>query len=90
MELSSTMHYVTDATYVGGYRIMVRFENAESKLVDLEEHLTGPIFRPLKNLAYFKLFTVNRDINTIAWPNKADFAPEFLYEIGQSFDPRDG
>ena len=42
-----------------------------------------PIFEPLKDLSYFRQFKVNHDIDTVVWPNHADFAPEFLYEIGE-------
>jgi hypothetical protein len=88
------MHYVAEASYVSDYKIKVRFENDEVKLVDLEPHLDEPIFRPLKDISYFRSFTVNADIDTVVWPNNADFSPEFLYEIGQSIsmhlDPADG
>jgi hypothetical protein len=77
------MHYLIEATYVSDYKIRVRFENNEMNLVDLEPHLDGPIFEPLKDIAYFSSFTVNPDIDTITWPNNADFSPEFLYEAGR-------
>jgi hypothetical protein len=77
------MHYVTEAVYVEGYKLRVRFETGETKLVDLRPHLDGPVFEPLKDLPYFRAFTVNRDIETVAWPNDADFSPDFLYEIGE-------
>ncbi len=38
----------------------------------------------LKDISYFKSFKVNRDIDTVVWPNEADFSPEFLYEIGEA------
>jgi hypothetical protein len=37
----------------------------------------------LRDPAYFRRFTVNPEIDTIVWPNNADFSPDFLYEIGQ-------
>ncbi|OQW97185.1 MAG: hypothetical protein BWK74_06785 [Desulfobacteraceae bacterium A6] len=77
------MHYVTEATYVNEYKIKVRFENNEVRLVDLGTHLDGPIFEPLKEPSYFKTFKVNPDIDTVTWPNDADFSPDFLYEIGK-------
>ena len=76
------MHYVTEATYLSDYKLMVRFENGQVKLVDLAAHLDGPVFEPLKDSQYFRRFTVNPDIDTITWPNEADFSPDFLYEIG--------
>jgi len=78
------MHYVIDASYVGGYKLKIRFENGEIRVVDLSDHLDGPVFEPLKDLSYFRRFTVNRDIDTVVWPNDADFSPDFLYEIGET------
>jgi hypothetical protein len=76
------MHYVLDASYSGGYKLKIRFENEEVRVVDLAEHLDGAIFEPLKDVAYFRQFAVNHDIDTVVWPNQADFSPDFLYEIG--------
>jgi len=78
------MHYVIDASYVGGYKLKIRFDNGETRVVDLSDHLDGPVFEPLKDLPYFRRFTVNHDIDTVVWPNDADFSPDFLYEIGET------
>ena len=83
------MHYVTEATYVAGHKIKVRFENDEVKIVDLSPYLNGPIFQLLKDPAYFRALTVNRDIDTVTWPNDADFSPDFLYEIGETISEQD-
>jgi len=77
------MHYILDATYHNEYQLRIRFENNEVRMVDFLDHLDGPVFEPLKDLSYFRLFKVNRDIDTIVWPNNADFSPDFLYEIGE-------
>jgi hypothetical protein len=77
------MRYVVDATYVDGYRLRVRFDEGTTKIVDLHPHLDGPIFEPLRDIAYFKGFRVDHDVDTVVWENGADFAPEFLYEIGE-------
>ncbi|MCP4663915.1 MAG: DUF2442 domain-containing protein [bacterium] len=76
------MHFVTDVTYVDDYRLKVQFDNSEHKLVDLGPHLDGSIFEPLKDLAFFKTVRLNPDIDTVVWPNDADFSPDFLHEIG--------
>jgi hypothetical protein len=77
------MHYVIDASYLGGYKLRIRFEDEEERVVDLSKHLDGPVFEPLKDLTFFKQFAVNHDIDTIIWPNGADFSPDFLYEVGE-------
>jgi hypothetical protein len=76
------MHYITDASYAGDYKLSLRFEDQQSQVVDLGPYLDGPIFEPLKDLSYFRSFELNRDIDTVAWPNGADFSPDFLYSIG--------
>ena len=76
------MRYVVEATYVSDHKIRVRFDDGQLKLIDLASHLEGPIFEPLKDPEYFRRFTVNEDIDTVTWPNEADFSPDFLYEIG--------
>jgi len=83
------MRYVTEATYLDGYKLKIRFDNDEVRVVDLHSHLDGPIFDPLKDLEFFKRFQVNRDIDTVVWPNNADFSPDFLYEIAQEISEQD-
>ena len=83
------MRWVTEATYFGGYKLKIRFDNGENKVVDLQPHIDGPIFEPLKDLDFFKSFYVNYDIDTIVWPNNADFSPDFLYEIGKEVSEHD-
>lgn len=77
------MHWITEASYVDGYKLKLKFENNEYRIVNLQPHLEGKIFQPLKDLSYFKSVTLNQDIDTVVWPNNADFSPDFLYEIGQ-------
>lgn len=67
-----------------GYVLELCFDNDEWRRVDLQQHLTGEIFEPLKDIDYFRLVAVNSDIDTIVWPNDADFSPDFLYEISES------
>ena len=78
------MHWVKDASHVEGFKLRIKFENDVVKLVDLTDHLDGDVFQPLKEISYFKTFTVNHDIDTVVWPNQADFSPDFLYEIGEA------
>jgi len=77
------MHWITEVSYIEGYKLKLKFENNEYKLVDLQPYLEGEIFETLKDISYFKSVRLNKDIDTIVWPNDADFSPDFLYEIGQ-------
>ncbi len=75
--------HVTVVSYLEAYRIRVEFSDGVAKEVDLRAELYGEVFEPLKDVEFFKRVRVNSETNTIEWPNGADFAPEFLYEIGQ-------
>lgn len=76
------MHNVTNVEYAGEYKLWIRFEDGDPRLVDLAEHLDGPIFEPLKDPSYFRSFRLNPDLDTVVWPNNADFSPDFLFSIG--------
>jgi hypothetical protein len=71
---------VIDANYVKDYILDLHFSDGSEGEIDLEPDLDGEIFEPLKDVSYFRSFTVNHELHTITWPNGADFAPEFLYE----------
>ena len=76
------MHIVKRAAYLGQYKIAVTFENDMVKIVDMAPHLVGEVFEALKSVSAFAAFTVNRDTDTIEWPNGADVSPDWLYEVG--------
>ena len=71
---------IVKAEYLDNYRIKLWFNDGKVKIVDLADSLKGLVFEPLKELEFFKNFTIK--FNTIEWENGADFAPEYLYEIG--------
>ncbi len=70
---------VVKAEYVDDYRIKLWFNNNVTKVVDLKPSLKGLVFEPLKDLDYFKKFSVK--YNTVEWENGADFAPEYLLSL---------
>ena len=74
--------HVTGVSHIKAYELHIEFNNGEAKKVDLSGELSGEIFEPLKDPTFFKQVGVNEETNTIEWPNGADFAPEFLYELG--------
>ena len=53
------MHYtVVDARYVRDYVIWVKFEDGTQGEVDLSTELWGRVFEPLKDVGFFRNFTV--------------------------------
>jgi hypothetical protein len=75
---------VVQADYLDGHRLKLRFNDGVTKTVDLSTSLVGSVFEPLKDIDFFKRFSIK--FNTVEWENGADFAPEYLYQIGEQLD----
>ena len=78
----NTFLEVVHAEYLEGYKLKLLFNNGEYRIADLSSSLIGEVFAPLKNLDFFKRFSII--FNTVEWGNGADFAPEYLYEISSA------
>ncbi len=71
---------VKDVDYQGDYRLALTFSDGVHKVVNLEPHLKGEVFGSLRDKDKFIQYALTPV--TIEWANGADFAPEYLYEIG--------
>jgi len=69
-----------EARYEGDYLIWLKFADGVEGQVDLEGELWGEMFESLKEKALFAEVSLDKELDTIVWPNGADFAPEFLYQ----------
>ena len=72
---------IINANYLSEFKISLNFNTGDTKIVDFQNELSGSIFEPLKDVNYFKNFSIK--YKTIAWHNGAVFAPEYLYQIGK-------
>lgn len=76
------MHFVKDVKYLAEYKLLLTFEDDSLRKVDLEPHLDGEMFEPLKDMSNFKSVYLNADLDTIVWKNGAHMSPDVLFEIG--------
>ena len=67
---------ISSIQYRGGHRLYLEFNNGDAGEIDLSSDLEGPIFQPLQDPKVFA--SVRLEGGTIAWPNGADLAPEYL------------
>lgn len=75
------MLHVTSAKYISDKVVWLSFDDGASGEVNLVESLVDPVFEPLKDNKEFSKVYFDEELETIAWPNGADFAPEFLREL---------
>jgi hypothetical protein len=73
--------HTTEVIPLPGYRLALRFNNGQSGVVDLSAELDGEVFEPLRDPAVFATAFQHPVMRTVAWPNGADLAPEFLLEL---------
>jgi hypothetical protein len=71
--------HVTEARHLGGHRVELCFNDGTVGQVDLSNLLHGPIFEPLRDVEYFRSFSLEG--HTLSWSNGADFAPEYLRSL---------
>ena len=74
--------HVTEAEYIADHRVRVSFSDGATEDIDLSDSLDGPIFEPLRDVEYFRSFSIIG--HTLAWPNGADFAPEYLHSLAST------
>ena len=71
--------HITDARYVGKYKIEVVFNDGKKGVADLSPVITRGVFQKLKDESLFSKVTVDRELDTITWPCCLDLAPEYVY-----------
>jgi len=76
------LHDVVSASYKGGYRIEITFDNGERGVVDFASYLRrGGVFKKFRDVNFFREFRVNPELGTLSWTDEIDVAPETLYAL---------
>ena len=75
---ASAILRITEARYEGDSRVWVRFNDGQTRRVDLAPLLAGPAFRPLQNESELVKLYVDPVCGVLAWPIGVDLAPEAL------------
>ena len=73
--------HILDVEVVKEFILKLEFDDGTVKIVDVKSLLTGPVFEPLNDPAFFAKVAIDPIAQTVVWPNGADFAPEALYEL---------
>ena len=73
---------ITEAKYLNDFRMLVSFNNGESRLFDFATIVDRyPIFAPLRDKSTLQQFHIS---DTLEWCNGTiDIAPEYILEHGE-------
>ena len=74
---------VEHVSYLGDYRLELRFTDGTKGELDLRERVVGRggVFKPLEDVSFFKRVKVDPEAGTIVWPNEVDLCPDVLYSL---------
>jgi hypothetical protein len=81
--MSHAIYRVTSFKLLAPYTLRVAFDDDTQQTIDFEQVLAGDLYRPLKDLALFNQVRIDPEVNTLVWPNGADFDPETLHDWPQ-------
>jgi hypothetical protein len=71
---------VTSIELLGSYRLRVGFDDGSAREIDLEPVLEGEIYGRLRDPSMFAAVEIDPEIQTLVWPNGADFDPAILHD----------
>ena len=74
------IHKVKSFSIAAPYTLEIIFEDNNHKTINFFPVLAGEMYGPLKNPGCFNKVTLDTEVNTIVWPNGADFDPALLYK----------
>jgi hypothetical protein len=67
---------ITTVIVLHDYTVQMRFSDGIEKVIDLEPYLQGPIFAPVRELAFFHQVSIAD--GALSWPNGADIDTQVL------------
>lgn len=74
------IHSVKTVTVIAPYTLRLSFEDETTQVIDLEPMLRGELYGPLRDEQLFGQVRLDTEVNTIVWPNGADFDPATLHD----------
>jgi hypothetical protein len=77
------VHRITSFEVAGPYRLRPTFEDGLIRTIDLRPVLEGERYGALRDLAEFNSVSLDQEVHTLVWPNRADFDPALLHDWPQ-------
>ena len=74
------IYRILECEHVWPYSLRLKFDDGLERVVDLEAILEGRIYGPLRDEGLFSKVQIDPEIQTVTWPNGADFDPAVLHD----------
>ena len=78
--MKHAIHRVRSFKIEAPYTLRVGFDDSTEQVIDFQPVLSGELFGPLRDLTVFNQVRIDPEVNTLVWPNGADFDPATLHD----------
>lgn len=65
---------------VAPYTLNVEFDDGTQQMINFEPVLAGALYGPLRDVTQFNQVQLDPEVQTLVWPNGADFDPATLHD----------
>lgn len=65
---------------IAPFTLRVQFDDQTERVINFRPILAGEVYGPLRDLAVFNEVRLDPEIQTLVWPNGADFDPATLHD----------
>jgi hypothetical protein len=81
--MSHPIYRVRSFQIVAPYTLRVQFDDKTEQVINFQPVLSGELYRPLRDLTLFNQVRLDAEVQTLIWPNGADFDPATLHDWTQ-------
>lgn len=74
------IYRVTTFEKVAPFTLQIHFDDGTQQRVNFRPVLAGEFYGPLRDTAVFDLVQIDPEVQTLVWPNGADFDPATLHD----------
>jgi Protein of unknown function (DUF2442) len=78
--MSHPIYRVRSFEITAPYTLRVRFDDGTEQTIEFRPVLAGDLYGPLRDLELFNQVRIDPEVETLVWPNGADFDPATLHE----------
>jgi hypothetical protein len=81
--MAHPVYRVLSYSIVAPYTLRVGFDDATWQTIDFQPVLAGELYGPLSDVTLFNQVSLDPEVQTLVWPNGADFDPATLHDWPQ-------
>ncbi|HVN77962.1 MAG TPA: DUF2442 domain-containing protein [Terriglobia bacterium] len=84
--MSHPIYRVKSFEIVAPFILLVRFDDNTEQSINFQPVLAGELYAPLRDLSLFNQVRIDPEVQTLVWPNGADFDPATLHDWWEHLD----